>query len=562
MPPSSPSIPQTTHPPLLIPLPQGFNASGIVTIATNLINQVAATGTPTGLILHTEPPGQNRLDIPIDPRVRIFDLTHLPSLDQPQSDLTPFITPYHYAITSLADQSTHPVMVLPNIYADCFGIFAELSATLADRFRVIGFQHSDIAYDTRILCHYQSIINAFVAVSNHIHQRLERAITHRIDDLTHIPYGVAVPTSSPVTPDHANHSSSTSSTLRLCYTGRLEHQQKRILALPHLATQLHTLNINAHITILGDGPAHDQLKAACKNIPTITILGPVQPHQITQHLKQSHALILPSRYEGLSLSILEALANGCIPIVTKTNSGSTQALTHNATGFITDVSPEADEHTAGAALAKTVAQFATLTAAQRHTMAESCWKTAQKHFSTDRHTQQVLDLCTRCTTMPPRIWPANRPCAFGQFDPALGSGSVHPQGPALLKKLLEKLARRRTVVHGTGAHTQQLRDIFLSSPCTICAFTDDDLAKQGSTLFNLPIIAPDHASSTGATDVVISSWMHAQAIYLQRDIYERQGLQVHCIYPPNLAPEAPQDSTLHPPVHPQLQETQASTPTA
>ena len=38
------------------------------------------------------------------------------------------------------------------------------------------------------------------------------------------------------------------------------------------------------------------------------------------------------------------------------------------------------------------------------------------------------------------------------------------------------------------------------------------------------------ASETGATDVVISSWINQHAIWSRRAVYERQGLTVHTVY--------------------------------
>ena len=45
-----------------------------------------------------------------------------------------------------------------------------------------------------------------------------------------------------------------------------------------------------------------------------------------------------------------------------------------------------------------------------------------------------------------------------------------------------------------------------------------------------PIVAPHDAGETGATDVVISSWINQNAIWQRRAVYERQGLKVHTLY--------------------------------
>ena len=96
--------------------------------------------------------------------------------------------------------------------------------------------------------------------------------------------------------------------IRLIYTGRIEHEQKRILALAHLSDEL-TRRVIAHqITAVGDGPAMRAFDSAIASRPHIRRLPPQSPARIAQLLSEHDAFILPSRYEGLSVSMLEAMA--------------------------------------------------------------------------------------------------------------------------------------------------------------------------------------------------------------------------------------------------------------
>ena len=83
--------------------------------------------------------------------------------------------------------------------------------------------------------------------------------------------------------------------------------------------------------------------------------------------------------------------------------------------------------------------------------------------------------------------------------------------PSRLGALLE----RRVAIHGTGSHTRQLRPVLASTP-NVVAFLDDDPAKTGTELWGVPIVTPDRATSLGVTDVVISSWIHEDAIWARR----------------------------------------------
>ena len=107
-------------------------------------------------------------------------------------------------------------------------------------------------------------------------------------------------------------------------------------------------------------------------------------------------------------------------------------------------------------------------------------------------------------------------------------------GAMLAIPLLESLAPpgRAVVIHGAGQHTLQLAAVLAASPARIVAVADDDRQRQGQSLWGWPIIAPENAAKMGATDVVISSWMHQGAIWERRGVYESQRppLRVHRVY--------------------------------
>jgi glycosyltransferase involved in cell wall biosynthesis len=508
--------------PLLIALPHALSVGGITTWALRLANTLAARSRPVALLLHQEPPGSAAIDAPIHPAVRIFRLPPVPAFGDRPGDLSPYLTHYRAAVQSLASDHAQPVVVSPNMHGDCYGVLAAIAQSDPAIIRVLGWQHSDIEYDARVLTRYEPLISSFIAVSDRIESTLRSRLPGRTADIQNIPYGVEVSAQPPARHRQAG------DPLRLIYTGRLEHHQKRILALIHLTDNLTRRGLSHQLTVVGDGPAAPQFNDLAATRPTFTRLPVVSPAQIRALLAVSDAFVLPSRYEGLSVSMLEAMAAGCVPVLARTDSGSLQAINPGVNGEIADVAPEADERATGLAMADAVAR---LTPRTLPDISRATWATARDRYSLDLHADRVATLIDAAASAPPRPWPASLPPAFtAPAGSAHGSGSVPPDGPARLAALLNSLAGRRILLHGSGQHTLQLAPTLAASPAIIVGITDDDRQRAGQRVLDYPIISPDHAPATGATDVIISSWMHQDAIYARRKLYEDQGLRVHRIY--------------------------------
>lgn len=496
--------------PALIPLPAGRALSGVARFAAGLASELAARGHKVALILHAHPNDHPPLDIPIHPAVRTTDLTALPPLDDPHADPVTYLAAYNDTLDRLAP--TGPACLIAGQHAATFGIAAALSQTTPD-LRVVGVAHSDNAYDTHMLAHYEPLLERLVAVSTVLRDDLLRLLPARADDIAHIPYGVPVPGDCTPRPPL------TGRPIRLLYAGRIEHRQKRILALVHLARELRLRRIDHSITIVGDGPAHADLRSAARQEPSITIAPPADPAALDTLLATHDAFVLPSRYEGLSIAMLEALARGCVPVVTPSRSGTLDAIAQGVTGQIADASPDDDEPAAARALADAID---TLRRRDLAEMARRAHRAARDHFSIAAHADAWERLIEHAADAPPRPWPRDRPCAYGP------DGSVPSDASHRMRRALDAIGSQPVCIHGAGAHTRALAAV-IDRPSVI-AITDDDPQRYGSTMLGRPVIHPERAAQTGARHVVISSHLHESAIWARRAVYEAQGLTVHRLY--------------------------------
>ena len=129
--------------------------------------------------------------------------------------------------------------------------------------------------------------------------------------------------------------------LRIVYSGRLVQYQKRILDFVDLGDALSRAGVKFTITLIGDFPKHDQ---AGKVFPTraqahleagtIVLPGRLSREQILSELEQQDFFVLLSDFEGLPLSLLEAMARGCVPVVAEMESGVPEIVTPGENGLV------------------------------------------------------------------------------------------------------------------------------------------------------------------------------------------------------------------------------------
>lgn len=521
-------------PGLLIALPQGLGVSGVNTWAVRLVGELARRGRRCGLIVHDEPEWYRGMRLEVPAGVRVFDARGLAGFGEAGCDWAGLMGVYRGAVRELAGAADRPVVVSPNLHGDCYGLFAAMCVTEPELLRVVGVQHSDIEYDRRLLMHYEPMLSAFVPVSAHMEGVLNDRLGDRSCDVARVPYGVEVCDALPTRSDVAGRA------MRLVYTGRFEHTQKRVMALVSMSDALSDAGVAHELLLVGEGPADEVLRKAAAERPSIRVTGATDGEGVRAALDWADVFVLSSRYEGLCVSMLEAMGRGCAPVVARVDSGAEDAIERGESGLIVDVDhDEMSDAEVGVAMAGVIAGLRR-DAVRR--MGEAAHRRARSLFDLSVHADAWSALIDRVAGGAARMWPMTRACAFsggggsmmlagGGLTAIGGSGSVPADGESRLVEVLRSLAGRRVVIHGTGQHTRQLASVLADAPCTIVGFTDDDANIHGKRLWHWPIVPPgDAVALLGATDVVISSWMHEPAIWNRRRVYESRGLRVHRLY--------------------------------
>lgn len=181
------------------------------------------------------------------------------------------------------------------------------------------------------------------------------------------------------------------STIAIGTTGRLAPQKGFVYLIRAMRTVVQTLP-SAKLYIAGDGPLLDELRteaAACNVTDHVEFLGFRRDTDML--LTAFDVFALPSLWEGLSISLLEALAAGKA-IVAAGNDGNREAITDNDNGILV---PPADSDALAQALIRVLSDPAL---ARR--LADSARRSAEERFSEQRMVEQNLavydSLLARC----------------------------------------------------------------------------------------------------------------------------------------------------------------------
>ena len=364
-------------------LPAGLTNGGVTTWALTLSKRLSQKDHPSKLICHSAWPG--RATFKSDDRSDIVYCDGL-AWDAGVNAIRGFLPTY---------AAVKAQIFIPNWSWGTYGTVSLMSLNEARDTRVIAFAHSDQDHYYELLTYYEPIISKFVGVSETICQRLRCLLPSRLDDICKLMYPVSVRDESRSL-DHKK-------PLTVTYAGRIEQQQKRILDLIALADLLASKRGNYHFKIAGDGPQLAQLtahfqKKEYSNV-SIEFLGLVAHERMTDLWAGSDISILFSEFEGMSISMLESMGQGCVPIVTDV-SGSKEKIRHGQTGFIVAVGD------VGA-----MAQIITDLDADKARVAQisnACILSVRDHHRFDTYDQQFVEIMQECMSGPSARWPGTK----------------------------------------------------------------------------------------------------------------------------------------------------------
>lgn len=146
-----------------------------------------------------------------------------------------------------------------------------------------------------------------------------------------IPNGVACPADAPLKARAGG------SPLRVVYAGRLEQHQKRIHDLPKLARQCAGRGLVVQWEIAGEGPEGETLRQELGpeiDAGRVRWHGPLKRDAVRALFQEADATVLLSNFEGMPIALLEAMAAGCVPLVSEGCDAGADLVRASGAGFV------------------------------------------------------------------------------------------------------------------------------------------------------------------------------------------------------------------------------------
>lgn len=127
---------------------------------------------------------------------------------------------------------------------------------------------------------------------------------------------------------------------RVIYVGRLNDLEKNVCLLPDIVQKAHSLGVDIHCTVIGEGDDKRMLEARVQRRRVESLFrieGAISYEEIYDRLAEANLFLMPSRFEGCPHALLEAMATGCVPIVSQLRGTLDRIVKNGKNGFLAPV---------------------------------------------------------------------------------------------------------------------------------------------------------------------------------------------------------------------------------
>jgi len=199
--------------------------------------------------------------------------------------------------------------------------------------------------------------------------------------------------------EHGRSKRTMSPHLRVLSVGRIEHAAKGVLWMPGIVKRAVRSGAGLTLTVAGDGPDLGRLKESVSRAglySRVRFLGTVPRAAVPGLMAEHDVLLFPSVYEGFGITLVEAMAAGCVPVASLIRGVTDTIVTDRETGLLF---PVGGRTAAARCLVRLARERGTLAALSRAAL------TAARNFSVERQGEAYFKLLRQVVDHPRPIAP-------------------------------------------------------------------------------------------------------------------------------------------------------------
>ena len=194
------------------------------------------------------------------------------------------------------------------------------------------------SYNVDLAKIYGHLVDVFICHNAFIESELKKLFPSRQNDIFFLSHGVTIP-------EQCRKEKNTDEPLNLLFLGRFT-KSKGIFDLPQIASLLREKNIKVKWTCIGSGPEETDFKNSWHPDDEVKFLSPVTNKEVLEICQQQDVFVLPTKFEGTPVSLLETMSVGLVPVITSLPGGIEEIVTKDI-GISVDMN---DNHAFAAAI--------------------------------------------------------------------------------------------------------------------------------------------------------------------------------------------------------------------
>lgn len=180
-------------------------------------------------------------------------------------------------------------------------------------------------YNVDLSLKFHDVIDCFVTHSIYIYELLKMQLPNRTKDIIYLPYGIPqqVPPIRIIQPERP---------LNLVFLGRHD-KAKGVHDLFKINQILKSRNVCVNWIILGKGPETETVHKEWQDERNVQFFTPPVYSEVLQILTIADVMVLPTKFEGFPVALLECMSQGCVPVITDLPGGIQEIVEDSITGY-------------------------------------------------------------------------------------------------------------------------------------------------------------------------------------------------------------------------------------